>query len=340
MKSIRDVDVAGKRVLLRCDFNCPINENGDIQDDFRIKRAMSTIEYLFKKNAKIILMSHLDDPQGKIVEKLRLTKVQNKLFEYLDLPIVKASDCVGEDVKKMVEKMREWEILLLENLRFHEKEETNDDVFAKNLASLGDIFVNDAFGASHRNHTSIVGIPKYLPAFAGFLLEEEFRILTEILENPKRPLLGIFGGVKVETKLPTIKKFLEIADYILVGGKIAKEIKFSNPKLSLGQFTKDGFDINEETIKRFEEIIKKAKTIVWNGPLGFFEKAEYEKGTKEISLSIANSGAFKIAGGGETLFAVSKYNIESKINFLSTGGGAMLKFLAGEKLPGIEVLNN
>lgn len=339
MKTIRGVDVAGKKVLLRCDFNCPINEKGEIEDDFRIQRTIPTIEYLLKKNAKIILMSHLDDPDGKVVENLKLTSVQDKLFEYLDLSVAKAPDCVGDNIKKMIGEMKNEEILLLENLRFHKEEEANDDIFSKNLSLLGDIFVNDAFGASHRNHASIVGVPKFLPAYAGFLLEEEVKTLQKILENPNRPLVGVFGGVKIETKLPTIKKFLEIADYVLVGGKIAKEIKFSHPKLFLGEFTGDGFDINEQTIEKFREIIKKAETIVWNGPLGFFEKKEYEKGTKEISLAIADSSAFKVAGGGETLFAISKYNIGNKIDFLSTGGGAMLEFLAGEKLPGIEILH-
>lgn len=340
MRTIYDINVKGKRVLVRCDFNCPINKKGEIEDDFRIKRTIPTIEYLIKNSAKIILMSHLDDPGGKVVENLRLTPIQEKLFEYLDLSILKAPDCIGENIKKMVSELKSGEVLLLENLRFYKEEEENNDFFAKNLALLGDVFVNDAFGASHRAHASIVGVPKYLPCCAGFLLEEEIKTLTNILENPQRPFVGVFGGVKIETKLPTIKKFLDIADFVLVGGKIAKEIKFSNPKLFLAKPYIEGFDISQKKVEEFRKIINKARTIVWNGPLGYFEKEEYEKGTKRIASAIAKTNAFKVVGGGETLFAVSKYKLEEKINFLSTGGGAMLEFLAGKELPGIKAVQN
>ena len=336
MKTICDVDVNEKRVLLRYDLNCPINEKGEITDDFRIRKVIPTIEYLLSKNAKVILMSHLDNPKGKVIEKLRLTNIQEKLFEYLDLSILKAPDCIGDNVRKMVEEMCPCEVLLLENLRFHKEEEENDNNFAKELASLGDIFVNDAFGASHRVHASIVGITKYLPSFAGILLGKEIKTLKNVLEKPKRPLVGIFGGVKIDTKLPIIKKFIDIADFVLIGGKIAEEIEFSNPKLIVAECEKHGFDINKESIEKFKEIIKKAGTIVWNGPLGYFEKPEYEKGTKEIAIAITESKAFKLLGGGETLFAVSKYDLEDKVDFLSTGGGAMLEFLANEKLPGLD----
>lgn len=338
MKTIRDIDVKNKKVLVRCDFNCPINEKGEILNDFRIKRTVPTIKYLISKNAKIILMSHLDDPGGKIVESLRLVWVQKKLSEHLHSPVIKSPDCIGKEVQEAVENIKNGEILLLENLRFYMEEEENDMGFAKDLSGLGDVYVNDAFGASHRRHASIVGVPKYLPAFAGFLLEKEIKTLKNVLEKPKRPLVGIFGGVKVETKLPTIKKFIEIADYVLVGGKIAKEISFSANNLLVADLTKDGFDINKQSIEKFKEIIKKAGTIVWNGPLGYFEKPEYEKGTKEIAKAIAESTAFKVLGGGETLFAVSKYDLENKVDFLSTGGGAMLEFLAKETLPGLEVI--
>lgn len=336
MKTIRDVDVKEKRILLRCDLNCPINESGDIIDDFRIRKAIPTIEYLLSKDAKIILMSHLDDPKGEIIEKLRLNNVQEELFKHLDLSILKAPDCVGDNVKKIADEMRPCEVLLLENLRFHKEEEENDNNFAKELASLGDIFVNDAFGASHRAHASIVGVPKFLPSFAGILLGKEVKTLKSILEKPKKPLVGIFGGVKIDTKLPIIQKFLNIADFVLIGGKIANEIKFSNSKLVAAECEGHGFDINKESIEKFKKIIRKAGTIVWNGPLGYFEKQEYEKGTKEIAEAIAESKAFKVLGGGETLFAASKYDLENKVDFLSTGGGAMLEFLAGDKLPGLK----
>jgi phosphoglycerate kinase len=313
-----------------------MDDKGVILDDIRIKNTIPTIEYLISKEAKVILMSHLDDPEGKVVESLRLAPIQDKLFEYLDLSILRAPDCIGKKVEEMTKDLKAGEILLLENLRFHEGEKKNDEKFAKDLACLGDIFVNDAFGASHREHASIVGLPKYLPAYAGLLLEKEVATLKKVLEKPERPLIGVFGGVKMETKLPIIKKFLDVADYVLVGGKISEEVKFSNPKLSVAKNKEHGFDINDESINKFKDVIKKAATIVWNGPLGYFEKPEYETGTKETAEAIAESSAFKVIGGGETLFAASKYNLRDKIDFLSTGGGAMLEFLAEEKLPGLD----
>ena len=338
MKTIRDADIKNKRVFVRCDFNCPVDENGNILDDFRIKRTVPTIEYLIKNSAKVVLASHFGDPEGKVIEGLRLNQVQKKLSEYLNLPVLKAPDCVGDRTKEMTREIKSGEIILLENLRFHKEEEENDDSFAKELSSLGDLFVNDAFGTSHRKHASIVGVPKYLPAFAGFLLEKEAKTLKNVLEKPERPLVGVFGGVKIETKLPTIKKFIEIADYVLVGGKIAEEINLSDKKLFVADLTEDGFDISEKSIEKFKKIINKAKTTVWNGPLGWFEKRESEKGTKEVAIAVAESQSFKVVGGGESLFAVTKYGLENKIDFLSTGGGAMLEFLANETLPGLEVI--
>jgi len=327
MKTIREADIKNKRVFVRCDFNCPVDDSGNILDDFRIKKTLPTIEYLIKNDAKAVLASHFGDPEGKFIEKLKLNQVQKKLSEYLKLSVLKAPDCIGEKTKKMVEELQPGEVLLLENLRFHKEEEENDDSFAKELSLLEDLFVNDAFGASHRKHASIIGVPKHIPAFAGFLLKKEVSTLKAILESPERPLVGVFGGVKIETKLPTIKKFIEIADYVLIGGKIAKEIDFKNDNLFVADLTEDGFDINEKSIKEFKEIIGKAKTIVWNGPLGWFEKKESGKGTKEVAIAIS-----------ESLFAVEKYKLSDKIDFLSTGGGAMLEFLAEETLPGLEVI--
>lgn len=364
MKTLREANIGkGTRVLVRCDFNCPIDENGNVLETYRIEKTLPTINYLLKKEARVILMSHLDDPGGKVVENLRLTPIADALFSYLDLSITRASteakredegklyrrqtsstlkapDCVGKNIEQMVKEMQEGEILLLENLRFHKEEEINDKTFSQKLASLGEIYINDAFGVCHRAHASIVGVPKFLPSFAGFLLESEIKNLSKVLENPERPLAAIFGGAKIETKLPTIQKFLDVADFILVGGKIAKEIDFSHPKLYNASDFNQGLDIGDKTIKEFKEIISRAKTIIWNGPMGFFEKPEFEKGTKEIAQAIAENNGFKIAGGGETLFAIIKYGLEKNFDFLSTGGGAMLDFLAGKKLPGIEALNN
>jgi len=345
MKSIRKANIKkGTRVLVRCDFNCPTDEKGNLLETYRIEKTIPTINYLLKKQARIILMSHLDDPKGKVIEELRLTSIADALFSYLDLSILKAPDCIGKNIKQMVKEMQEGEILLLENLRFHKEEEENNKDFAKELALLGDVYINDAFGVCHRAHASIVGVPQFLPGFAGFLLESEVKNLSKILENPKRPLVAVFGGVKVETKLPVIKKFLNMADFVLVGGKIAEDMmqkknEYKNyPHLYNAFDFNQGFDIGDKSIQKFKEIILKAKTIIWNGPMGYFEKPEFEKGTKEIAKAIAKNNGFKVAGGGETLMAIIKYGLEKHFDFLSTGGGAMLDFLAGKKLPGIEAI--
>ena len=224
MKTLKDLNVKNKRVLVRCDFNVPLNEKGKIKDDFRIKQVIPTIEYLVKKGAKVILMSHLGRPEGKVVESLRLTPVQKKLAEYLDAPVAKAADCIGKKIEKQTIEMKEGEILLLENLRFHKEEEKNYGNFAKEISNLADVYVNDAFGVSHRAQASIVGVSKYLPSVAGLLFEKEVKILSRVLKNPWRPLIAIIGGVKIESKIKVIKQFLEKADHLLIGGKIANAI--------------------------------------------------------------------------------------------------------------------
>ena len=224
MKTVRDFDVKNKRVLVRCDFNIPLDDKGNILDDYRIQKTIPTIEYLIKKGAKVILMSHLGKPDGRLVENLRLTPVQNKLMEYLDLSITKAPDCISSDLQNWTREMQAGEVLLLENLRFYKEEEKNDENFARELAKLGDIYINDAFGACHRAHASIVGIPKYLPSAAGLLLEKEIEVLSGVFKKPKRPLVSIIGGVKIESKAKTIKSLLEISDHLLIGGEIANTI--------------------------------------------------------------------------------------------------------------------
>jgi len=404
MKTLGDFNVKNKRVLVRCDFNIPLDEKGNVLDDFRIKQTIPTLEYLIKKGARIILMSHLGKPAGKVVESLRLTPVQNKLIEYLDVSITKAKDCLGKEVEDWISEMQPGEILLLENLRFHQGEEANDENFAKELSKLGDIYINDAFGACHRPHASIVGIPNYLPSGAGLLLEKEIKILSKVLKNPWRPLIVIIGGIKIADKIKVIEQFLEKADHLLLGGEIAnailigkgislgkplpedyypptalqsqpthpkkenvikiiEKIDLTNPKLHLpvdgvisledikrgleegylrkgaiGSVRKEEkvFDIGPETIKIFSEIIKNAKTILWSGPLGMYEEEKFEKGTREVAQNIArNYPAFKIAGGGDTISALNKFGLIDKFDHVSTGGGTMLTFLAGEKLPGL-----
>jgi len=340
MRKIQEAkNLENKAVFVRCDFNVPMGKNGEILDDTRIVKTIPLIEYLLKKGAKVILASHLDDPGGKFKKELSLEPLQDRLFEYLDVSVWKAPDCIGAKVKKAIDSLKGGEVILLENLRFHPGEEENDLRFAKKLASLAQIYVNEAFGVSHRAHASIATLPKLLPSFAGFLLQEEVKVLSQILQNPKRPLVLVLGGKKAETKIPVIQNFLPKADFILVGGKLVKEgIPFSDKKLILAKLVKSGYDVSKESVLTFQKIIKKAKTIVWNGPMGFFEEKKYFEGTEAIARAIAGAQAFKVAGGGETLEVVKKLKLESKFDFLSTGGGAMLEFLAGKKLPGIEAL--
>jgi len=345
MKGLKDFDVKNKRVLVRCDFNVPLDEKGNILDDFRIKKTLPTINYLMEKEAKIILMNHLGRPEGKVVESLRLTPVQDRLMEYLDISITKALDCVGPEIEKWTRQMQPGEIMLLENLRFHREEEGNDESFAKKLSQLGDIYINDAFGSSHRAHASIVGVPKFLPAGAGLLLEKEVVCLTRLSTNPKKSLVAIIGGAKVEKKAKFINKFSEIADAVLIGGLIQQEareknIQFEHPEKIIEPIdeAKDGKDIGPKTIELFKGKISRAKTVFWNGPLGMIEKEEFARGTKAIMQAIIDSGSFSVLGGGETVSLFQQLGLTEKFGHVSTGGGAMLAFLSGEKLPGLEAL--
>jgi len=342
MKFLKDFVFKGKRVLVRCDFNVPLSEKGEILDDFRIKETIPTIEYLIKKGAKVILMSHLGKPKGKVIESLRLDKIQEKLMEYLDLSIVKAPDCVGSEIENWTKEMAEGEILLLENLRFHKEEEENNENFAKELAKLGDIYINDAFACCHRAHASIVGITKFLPSGAGLLLEKEIKSLEKIIQNPAKPLVSIFGGDDPDFK--AIEEISKIADFILIGGLIENLLKEQNIKLEFPEKIikpiddVEGKDIGQKTIKNFKEKISLAKTIFWSGPLGKIEEKRFQKGTKEIAKAIIESGAFSVIGGGETIEFINKLGLVEKFSHVSTGGSALLFYLAGEKLPGIEAL--
>lgn len=344
MKTLRDFNFKDKKVLVRCDFNVPLNEEGEILDGFRIRQAIPTIEYLIRERAKIILMSHLDDPKGQIIENLRLTKIKEKLQELLRRPIVKFLDCVGEEIKKVIAVMQEGEVLILENLRFHKEEEENDQAFAKDLADMGEIYINEAFSCSHRSHASIAGVPQYLPSAAGLLLEKEIKTLAELIENPEKPLVAIIGGKKVETKSKIIDKISEIADWVIVGGLLKKEIEekklqFKYSQKIIGPLCQlDSPDIDLKTVEFFKEKISKAKTIFWNGPFGRIEDEEFQKGTEEIAKAIVDSGATSIVGGGETVEFIRKIGLMDKFTHISTGGGAMLSFLGGEKLPGLEAL--
>jgi phosphoglycerate kinase len=386
-KTIRDINVSGKRVLVRVDFNVP-QEHGKIADDTRIVEALPTIQYLLKKNAKIILMSHLGRPKGKVVEKLRLESVGRHLSYLLAEPVITLSDCIGEAVERKVYEMEEGDIILLENLRFHPEEEENDLEFAKKLASLGEIFVNDAFGTAHRAHASTEGITHFLPSVAGFLMEKEIKVLSEIIEKPARPLICLIGGAKISTKIKVIKNLIKKVDRMLLGGALVNTIlkaqgqnigrSFSEeemipeaknliPYISKKLFLPKDYivaekasgdvpsriakptnikdtelilDIGPETINFYKDFIKKARTIIWNGPMGLFEIMKYAAGSYEIARALASSSAKTIIGGGETLDIIKSLGLKDRVYFVSTGGGAMLEFLGGKKLPGIEALQN
>lgn len=343
MKILSDFAFENKKVLMRCDFDVPLDEKGNILDDFRIERSISTIVYLVKKNAKLILMCHLKGFDGEIVS---VAPIRKKLTEYLDFSITKAKNCVGKEIEDWILQMSPGEILLLENLRLHTGEKENDQEFAKDLAKLGDIYINEAFATCHRKHASIVGVPKYLPSAAGLVLMEEIRVLSEIRKNPARPLVAIMGGTVQEKKgLIFVERMSQVADFVLIGGLIKKAIEkerfsFTSPQKIIFPIKEavSDFDLGPKTLKIFKEKISQAKTIFWSGPVGKIEEKRFSKGTMEIAMAIISASAFKVAGGGATIDFLRDHNLASKFNHLSTGGGSALAFLAGEKLPGIEAL--
>lgn len=385
MKYLKEIkNLNGKKVLVRVDFNVPIGKDNvvDKNEDWRIRAALPTIEFLVKKGAKVILLSHLGRPKGKIVENLRLGPVQDRLSELLELSVTKTPDCIGDVAKETVNEMKPGEIVLLENLRFHKEEEEDDDNFAKELASLGEVYVNDGFSVSHRAHTSVHSVTRYLPSYAGFLLEKEVKILSDAINKPKRPATVIIGGAKAETKLPVIKYLMDKFDHILVGGivanvilkakgidtgksllgdvdiKEAEKIDLENTKLHIpidvivcnskikrAQLSAVGrigderiLDIGPDTREMYSKIISESKLIIWNGPMGLFEKDAFSGGTKKIATAVASSKGYSVIGGGDSIAALEKFGYIGDIDYVSTGGGAMLEFMSGETLPGIIAL--
>lgn len=372
LRTLKDFNFKNKRALVRVNFDLPLDKNGKVSDIFRLKESLPTIQYLIRQKAKVILISHLGRPNGRRVKKLSLKPVAKILSKFLKKEVLFA---------KSAENMKPGDVLLLENVRFWPGEEKNSPEFAGKLAKLGDIFVNDAFAVSHRKHASVVGIPKLLPSAAGFLLEKEIRELDKILNKPKRPLVAIIGGAKIETKIKVINKFLKIADKVLIGGALAntifasrgismgdsiidvdafgeiKEINLENPKLFLpidlgiwnkgrvyykdisNLFEKEkALDIGPKTVDLFSDVIKNSKTIVWNGPLGLTEQKPFDMASKKIAEAIIKSKAYSVVGGGDTVAFVWKIKKAKKFNRVSTGGGAMLDYLANETLPGIDAL--
>lgn len=357
LPSIRDVAVKGKRVLLRVDFNVLFSD-GKMEDLYRISRTVPTIEYLSQKGAKIIIISHLS--AGKNGTLASVAKYLNSLEKSFPLGFIKATDLnlIAEDLQNI----KDGDAIMLEDIRLHKEEENNDDNFAKKLSELGDIYVNDAFSASHRKHASIVGIPKYLPSYAGFLFEEEVKGLQSAF-SPEHPFLLLLGGVKAETKLGVIDRFLNIADKIFIGGALANnflkakgidigssilsenipvEKYLNNEKIyfppDVRMKDEKIYDIGEGATQEVLSFVQEAKFILWSGPMGNIEEGDFDKETKIIANAIANSKAKTIAGGGDTVAVLNEMGILNKFFFVSTAGGAMLEFLASGTLPGIEAI--
>lgn len=332
LPSVRSLKVAGKKVLLRTNYDVPL-EKGKIGDDSRIVESLETINYLLQKKAKIIIISHLGRPKGRVVADLSLKPVVKYLAKLLSrkVPLV----------EKTANGRREAEVVMLENLRFSSGEEVNDKKFAQKLAKQADFYVNDAFACSHRQHASIVSVPQFLSSALGLDFLEEVEVLAKVRKTPQRPVVVILGGVK-KSKMRAVKKLTAWADYILIGGQVVSYDGISqmikqDPKI-LGSLTKSGEDITMETVKKFKKIIAQAKTIIWTGPMGAFENQKFEKGTKEIARAVVASGAYTVAGGGDTEAALTKFGLVDKVDYISSGGGAMLTFLAEKTLPGIEAI--
>ena len=388
-KSIKDVIVKGKKVLMRADFNVPLDKNLTITDDNRIKAAIPTIRYILDHGGMLILMSHLGRPKGEIKDEMRLTPVGLRISKLLERPVKKLDCCIGPEAEGVVTSMRSGEVVLLENLRFHKEETDNDPNFAKQLSSFGDLFVNDAFGTCHRAHASTVGVTRYLESVAGLLVEKEIEYFEKINRAPERPFTLILGGAKVSDKIPVIENMLPKVDLIIIGGAMAytflkqqgvdigasryedemvsvvsrlQELAkdrgveillpvdhvvcddFLEPKTvrtTQGIIIEEGFmgvDIGPGTVDLFLSKLRDTKTIVWNGPMGVFEKNEFASGTKNLALAIAASSATSVIGGGDSAAAAKKFNVEAKMSHISTGGGASLEYLEGKLLPGIAAL--
>lgn len=390
-KTIRDIELKGKRVLIRCDFNVPLDSNQNITDDTRIRAALPTLEYMVTQGAKVVVMSHLGRPKGKAAAEFSLAPVAVRLAELLGKQVEFAdSDVVVDDsVKEKVAALKDGDVLLLQNVRFRKEETDNEPGFAKELASLGDVFVQEAFGTAHRAHASTAGVADYLPCVSGFLIEKEVKFLGSALQNPQRPFVAIMGGAKVGDKIKVIENLLTKVDTLIIGGgmtytfykAMGLEIGTSildadnidlakmllekatslNVKLLLpvdivcaDEFSNDakyqtysrdqipsdmmGLDIGDETVKLYSEEIAKAKTVVWNGPMGVFEMENFAKGTKAIAEALATSDATTIIGGGDSAAAVEQFGLADKMSHISTGGGASLEFLEGKILPGISII--
>lgn len=344
MQLVSQGDVSGKRVLLRVGFDVTVEAGGQIKDTLRIKQALPTITYLLENKAKLIILSHRGRPNGVFNPAYSLLPVAQCLETFLKKPVRFITEQMEDKISGAVASLQDGEIVMLENLRFHPGEEANDPQFVKWLATIGDIFVNDAFSACHREHASVSGLPGLLPSYAGFGLDTEVATLSTLMEKPDHPVVGIIGGAKLESKLPVITNLLPIVDTILIGSKFVNEKLPEDPKITMPKdLVKNEageiLDIGPEAIVQYKQIIKEAQTVFWSGPVGLFEDEKYEAGTKELAQAIAGHLGRTIVGGGDTIAAFTKFGLLDQVNFVSTGGSAMLDFLAGKKLPGLEALN-
>jgi len=388
--SIKDIQTGGKRVFVRVDFNVPLDEKtGQITDDERIRAALPTIKYLIDQSAKVILSSHLGRPDGKVVESMRMTPVAKRLSELLAKNVATTRDCVGPEVEKAAAGLKNGDVLLLENLRFHAEEEANDSAFSQSLARLADVYVDDAFGTAHRKHASIVGMTKYLPSVAGLLMERELTMLGGLLENPAHPFCALLGGAKVSDKVGLLQRIMGKVDRVLIGGGMAATFLKARG-LEIGQSLLEAdrmstatrimddaekrkvrlllpvdalvadkvsaeaattvvptdripsntriVDIGPKTIAGFQEQLKDCMTVFWNGPMGIYEIPQFAEGTKTFARTLAGLKASTVIGGGSTADIVAELGLGNKMTFVSTGGGASLSLLSGEKLPGVEAL--
>jgi phosphoglycerate kinase len=391
-KSIREIDVKGKKVLVRVDFNVPIDEQtGEITDVSRIKASLPTIQYLVNHQSRVILLSHLGRPDGKPVSKFSLKQIVPEASRIIGYPVGFVKDCIGPEAEKAVADLNNGEILLLENVRFYAEEEKNDPEFARSLSKLADIFVQDAFGTAHRKHASIVGITRYLPAVAGLLLEKEIMTLGGLVTNPQHPFAAVLGGAKVSDKIALMENIMDKVDVLLVGGGMAATfLKSKGYEIGQSLFEADRVettrnlvskaaakktrlvlpvdvvvtneanekgtrdivpvdripkdkklvDIGPKTIELFKSELEKCRTVFWNGPMGIFEIAQFAQGTETMVKLLATIKASTIIGGGSTAEIVTNMGFADKMTFVSTGGGASMSFLSGEKLPGVESLSN
>ena len=390
MRTIRDLEISGKRVLIRVDFNVPMDESGNITDDLRITSVLDTIEYAISRKARVILCSHMGRPKGKRVERFSLAPVARHLGELLEKEVAFAPDCIGEEVEEMVADLQDGEVLLLENLRFHSEEQENDPAFAQALARLADVYINNAFAVSHRAHASVVGVPGYVAEkAAGFLLEKELDYFHRSVDNPVRPLVAIVGGAKVSSKLGALTNMLAKVDAMLIGGAMAntflksqghgvgaskveddlmpeastflataaqKGVKVYLPVdvVAADSFATDAIskqvtihdipegwmalDIGPATVICFQEVLRDARTIIWNGPMGAFEMDPFAQGTRGVARAVASAHALSITGGGDSNAAVKKFGEAANISYMSTGGGAFLMLMEGKELPGVVAL--